>query len=249
MTEVFAGLVGDGASILSAARYVPRIGINVTTVPPGVPVLSGGSPRRLMKVGWIAPSRLGVGASWPASVFAERAKWIDFEREQLSYPAPGVFADRVRYHLEPGVVATLYVDDLVDVPPPNNSLAPWDRGASVWTQTAAVSLVGGTGITTGWTYTVPAGKTLMVEHLDIQLERASVAAPAGLTRMWATINGAIVAIAQNGSNVVGALSSDGLRGGALFLLSGSVIALAYDSNDSGGAHNAFGTAAGVLFNV
>lgn len=248
MTEVFTGLTGDASAVLAAVRFVPRIGLELTTVPGGVAITSGGNPRRLMKAGWVSPSRVGVGASWPHTLFSEAARWVNFERQQFSYGQPGVYADRIRYHFEPGVIASLYVDDLADVMLPNSSLAPYDRGGAAWSQGARLSVAGG-AVATMWTYTVPAGRILLVGNAEVASTRltAATASVQFEVQMW---RGSIRLLDLiDRKNTPFEVLRDTLAPGYLILLAGETISADYSNNDTGGTVLVNAHASGLLFNA
>lgn len=246
---MFTGLVGDGAAVLPAPRFVPRVGVNLTTVPAGVAIMSGGAPRRLMKAGWIALGRMGVGASWPAAVFCDEARWVSFEREQLDYGPQGVYADRIRYHLEPGVVATLYADSVTDVPPPSNSLSPWDRNMLPISRYAQIGQSGGTAQTTYWTYTVPAGRNLWIGMGDVAVQRTAIATTLASAHAWLLIDGVFFPLASHfGPNTIGASDRDQLQS-ALILPAGKVISAQGVNGDTGGSVVLTFLMSGFLFDM
>lgn len=111
MTEIYADLSGDGVVTFSSGGNVGLVAINVTTLPDRVSILSGGTPRRVGNVGWIAlqfPDNAEFGTG--DLVFSAPVVWIDFE-QQAVWPAKlGIYGDRLAYHFEPGVVVTLYMN-------------------------------------------------------------------------------------------------------------------------------------------
>lgn len=235
--------------MLAAPRVVPSLGCRLTTVPAGVALMSGGSPRRLMKAGWLTLARLGSDPGWPAVVFAERARWIEFEREQVTFPSPGVFADRVRYHLEPGVVANLYVNEVPAVVVPNYSKAPADRNPLVVGQIVNQNVGGGTADTQCWSYTVPAGRVLQLTSVINQLARTTAAA--ALVNVAAYIAAGGVYFSSNNltSNVVGAVSPATGSPGELYFPAGTTITGRYANNDTGGSVQITLGFSGTLFDV
>lgn len=111
MAETYPDLTGDGVVTFSAGGNVGLVGINVTTVPDYVSILSAGTPRRVNGIGWIAlqfpdDPEFGTGEL----VFSAPVVWIDFE-QQAVWPAKlGIYGDRLAYHFEPGAVVTLYMN-------------------------------------------------------------------------------------------------------------------------------------------
>lgn len=249
MTDSYAGLVGDGIAVLAVPRLVPSIGVELTTVAAGVAITSGGNPRRLMKAGWIAPSRIGSDAGWPATLFCEQARWVQWEREQITYPSAGVFADRIRYHFEPGVVASLYVNEVSSATMLNAQKMPWDRASAQWSRQVLTNVTGPVSPTTGFTYTVPAGKVLMLAHLDVRVQRVVVATTVGNTYAYGMVNGAAVVQVHESLNVLGSVVQQGLSAGPLYLAAGDTVSCLYSSSDTGGQYFYSVMAAGMLFNA
>lgn len=248
MTDIFGGLTGDGVSMLAAARFVPTVGVEVTTVPGGVAVMNAGAPRRLMKVGWVALERAGSDTGWPTSVFADQARWISFEREQMSYGSPGVFADRVRYHLEPGVVASLYVNESAAAAAVSSSAAPWDRNPSSFLQQAGASPTG-PATSTLWTYTVPTGRKLLVSHASLQLVRSAVASAPSFVLLGLRRNNDKIEILESYSNVLGYHDRAQIAPGDLVLLAGETLSAVLQNGDTGGVWEAWAFATGLTFDA
>lgn len=235
--------------MLAVPRPVPSFGCRLTTVPGGVAVMSGGSPRRIMKAGWVALARLGSDPGWPALVFADQAKWLDFEREQVTYPGPGVFADRVRYHFEPGVVASLYVNEVAALIVPNYSKAPADRNPLVVGRLVNQNVGGGTADLETWNYTVPVNRILEVTSVVNQLARTTVAG--ALVNVAAYISAGGVYFSSNNltSNVVGAIfPATGSPAGLVFP-AGTVVSGRYANNDTGGSVQVTLGFSGTLFDA
>lgn len=111
MAEIFADLSGDGVVTFSSGNNVGLVGINVTTLPDDVTILSAGTPRRLYGVGWISlqfPDNAEFGTG--DLVFGARVVWIDFEQQAVWPEQIGIYGDRFAYHFEPGAVVTLYLN-------------------------------------------------------------------------------------------------------------------------------------------
>lgn len=201
-----------------------------------------------MKVGWVAPCHTGSDPSWPATLFCAAAQWIDFERLIVQYPAPGVLADRIRYHLEPGAVANLYVNDVVVPAVLNSSLQPWDRSPIAVTLQATPQFSGGTNGTL-WTYTVPTGKYLVAAVGELAATRSAVATTASVVAMNMRRNLANFLNLESWTNVLGQRDSAVLAPGGLLFLPGEIIDCVYQDFSTGGAHHLNATLSGYTFNI
>lgn|GEM_PF-3019855 len=249
MTEVFATLSGTGDATLAVPGHLDHIGVSVTTIPAGAGVMEATSPKRLMKVGWIAPCRLGSETSWPATVFCGTAKWVDFEREQVSYPAPGPYADRIRYHFEPGAVATLYVNQVVVPAVLNSALMPWDRTPAPIGQSGTGIVVGGGSLVVWLTYTVPTAKRLFLSSASVSLVRTATPSAAGTAVVRFKIGGVLFCEASLGTIVnVGPAKSE-LQGGGMIVPAATVVELSYQNSDTGGSVMVQGGWGGYLFDA
>lgn len=205
------------------------------------------APRRVMKVGWIAPGRMASDPAWPASLFFADAHWIDFERELFTFPAPGVFCDRVRYHLEPGAVATLYVNDTGVPTLPNNLLQPWDRNMALWQQASTPVSTPGAGAVVVWTYTVPAGRKLWVSRALVRCYRSAVPTAAVQLYSQLLINGAKFLFAALQGAPQDQYVSDEHAGAPVILPAGTVLDAYSNNQDTGGTARHVLEAYGFLF--
>jgi hypothetical protein len=246
LTEVFTGLTGTGDATLAVPGRLDHIGVSVTTIPAGAAVMEPTHPWRLMKVGWIAPAHLGFETSWPASVFCGSAQWIDFERERFSYAAPGPYADRIRYHLEPGAVANLYVNQVVAPTVLNSSLMPWDR-AQVNLQQANTATFTAPASGNFWTFTTPSNKKLWLSSAELWILRYAVATTPVLTLLTLTIGSNVVSEIREYTNVLGFRERVELPSAPIIVGSSQVVTAAYFSNDTAGTHIAGASLTGFYF--
>lgn len=165
---------------------------------------------------------------------------------QLFYPLPD-FMTTLNYNLIPGVTGV--VEELLPVALANNQLAPWDRGATLYEQTFAVSAAGGGALTTAWTYTVPAGKWLGLEAVDLFIARTAVATAVSLVTAYLLINAAVFKQAQlQTTNAVGD-QVDAQMTGPILLPAGTVLSAQYRNRDTGGSANVSLQAIGLIFNA
>jgi hypothetical protein len=149
--------------------------------------------------------------------------------------------------LLPGVSAV--VTELLAGPVPNNQLAPWDRGATLWGEVSQGAIAGGAATVTVWTYTVPAGLWLMLEWAECETWTAVVATAAILSTTRLTIGGfRVLNTRDTQGTVLSAHSVDTLTG-PLYLPSGTVLLAEATNSNTGGSVNYECAAAGLLFNA
>lgn len=195
-----------------------------------------GTPLEYSSLGWLA---IGNADGYLPRMVLHHAA-------QLAYPvADGMTL--LGYSLKSGTTAT--VTELLAVPPPNSSLAPWDRGAAVWTATHAAVVTGPTTNVVNFTYTVPAGKILMIGELFLHLVRGSVATTASNANIQALVNGVQVLLAAGYSNVLNVEVDSRLAAGPVYLQAGDVLTSSVFSADTGGLWLATLGAVGTLFNA
>jgi hypothetical protein len=164
---------------------------------------------------------------------------------QLLYPI-GLGMTLLAYDLVAG--ATAVVTELVEVVDPHE-LAPWDRNATYWSQSTVGGPNGGTVLTVGWTYTVPAGRILMLEYAFVQLVRVTAATVIANLVAYIAVAGSRILSCGDTSNVVGSRQVDVLAAGPVFLPAGTVIAFSFSCADTGGTSTARGFACGTLFDA
>lgn len=153
---------------------------------------------------------------------------------QLVYPLADGFT-QLGYDLVGTTTAT--VDELVGVVTPS-TLAPWDRNATPIAFTPlVVVLPGGTAALSQWTYTVPAGKKLYVQHLEVRLDRSAVASVNGTVSGNVRVDNVAVLLANSTSNIVGILDRWQLDG-PLVLAAGQTLLWRTANSDTGGSASA-----------
>jgi hypothetical protein len=202
-----------------------------------------------MKAGWLSPSRVGSEPSWPTTLFCENAQWINFEREQFSFPEPGPFTDQIRYHLEPGIVGSLYVNGSA-VPTLIQQLQPIDRNATLYVSSTQSNDTGPVTSATLATYTVPTGKWLLLEYARIRLRRTVVATSqtTGTPRLTLSINNVPMIVLDLTENVVGEVVSDDIKS-PLYLPAATVVESLHQNPDTGGSVNHRVSLVGMLFDA
>jgi hypothetical protein len=144
---------------------------------------------------------------------------------------------------------TAIITELLAAPVANSALQPWDRGAALWTQTAFQFL---TAVNTGavaWSYTVPAGKVLMLASAEVRMVRTAVATVVASVQAYIQAGGNTVVVIVGNANVLGEQVADSLTGGPLYLPAGTVVTANYSCNESTGGHYVWMNAAGLLFNA
>ena len=130
--------------------------------------------------------------------------------------------------------AQLSVAEVAAVPV-TASLMPWDRNPTVWTQFAQPIANGGTSDTYPWTYTVPAGRKLMLAGATCQAVRQNIGSPGFIEGCDIQVNGTAIASAVSGQNVAGNQEIGAAGGVGLLLVAGSVIRAHYANGDTGGS--------------
>jgi hypothetical protein len=165
---------------------------------------------------------------------------------QVIYPLPDGIS-RIGYTLEPGVAATLTLltGQLVD----RRLLRPWDRNPATWSRRAVADLAGGTGEVMAFTYTVPAGRMLLLSHADVRLTRLT-APSATPNPTYAVLYRSATAIlhARLHLSAAGFMVNDQLAG-PLVLLQTEPLTAYYGNYDTGGSVSAQVEATGILFDV
>lgn len=165
---------------------------------------------------------------------------------QLIYPIPDV-AIRVGYSLAPGVLAD--ITTLLGVSSSVASGDPWDRGAAIWTQNAAVGTSGGQGQAQAWTYTVPTGRKLMVMSASAALVRTNAATGTSAGCFAQLLRNELPVVESRMNLGAAGLVDRSVLGAQLVLLAGEVFRAVYGNYDTGGTVTATLLASGLLFNA
>ena len=126
--------------------------------------------------------------------------------------------------------------------------APYDRTPVVITQSAPTAVVGGQSGTL-WTYTVPAGRMLLVESFELSLTRLNVWTTPSAITLYATRNGAIILDMREYQNTVPYHDRTALSGDSLILTAGEVLAATYADSSVGGNHVVNAAMTGYTFLV
>lgn len=248
MTDILFSLSGAGEQLLASPKVVPSLGVIVTTPPPGLAVMDGGTPRRLMKVGWVALCAVGSDPDWPTDVFCDTAHWIDWDRARITYPAPGLYADRLRWHFEPGAFATVLVNDEVPPTVPNSAKMPWDRNPAPWT--SAGHLVASPGETgTLWTYTVPGGRMFWLASAELVLNRLTASTAVLSAYMQLLRNGVQLSAIANTDLAPPSHERATLAPSDLVLQPGEVLEASYGMLMTGGTCDVMTSATGFTFDL
>lgn len=195
-----------------------------------------GTPLRFHRMGRVA---VGAAAGWRQNVDL-------VANPQLVFPFDGEDT-LLGWTLLAGCTAT--IDELASSSTYPVRPAPWDRGLTVWSQSANAAPGPTTGTTTGWSYTVPAGKVLVLASAMALFGRISLATSAGIAQAIIAVNGFPVVEAADGSNVVGTSVRDALSGGPLYLPAASTVVSTYNNPDVGGLRIVWLLATGYLFNA
>jgi hypothetical protein len=165
---------------------------------------------------------------------------------QLVYP----LADEltlVNVSMQPGMTVT--IDEIVRPAVPNSSLDPWDRGATAWSEFLSLNVPGPTSpAVVAWTYTVPAGKILMVDIARLRNTRTAVATGLAANQCFIAIGGQDMLNNVLAGNTVGDLREQ-LLTNPVTLLAGETISATYRNSDTGGSLAMELVAHGLLFNA
>lgn len=192
--------------------------------------LSGNTPAAHVQFGsptrWYGMGRVAIGNvdGWVQHV---RLQFL----EQLVYPLPDSMTS-LAYTLPSGI--TLTVRELVGNSYLNRMADPWDRNPAALTWRNAPSVVGGTGDTINWTYTVPAGRKLWVSKLAVYCIRQIVCQTVAYSVSYITLNGVQCVSAVLVGNTYGDQTRDEVPGGALVLKAGDALVARYVNYDTGG---------------
>ncbi|HZM54126.1 MAG TPA: hypothetical protein VFC03_03780 [Acidimicrobiales bacterium] len=145
--------------------------------------------------------------------------------------------------------ATVTVDEIASSSSWPMKAMPWDRNPTAWQQQGVQTFAGSVADTLGWSYTVPAGRKLMLTHLECRTLRSALATTLNTTYSYANINGSMVLNAIEQVNTLGTVVVDAMQSSPQYILPGGLITWRYLSLDVGGTHNVYGFAAGFIFDA
>lgn len=163
---------------------------------------------------------------------------------QLVYPLSDAIT-LLAWDFAPGITAV--ITELLGPAPV--SLAPWDRNPLWWRMGNNAAMAGPTSSIAAWTYTVPAGRRLLVKQVSMILTRSTVATTFAGAQGVISIDAVTVFKVDLRSNVVAAQDRHELLADALLLTAGQVIAASYSNGDTGGNVQADARALGLLFDA
>lgn len=164
---------------------------------------------------------------------------------QVIYPIDPEYTLLSVNMLSPIVVA---IDEIASsttlIPKPD----PWDRSPVAFVQ-RNVANTGGIASATLWTYTVPAGRMLVVAAAELTCARQTVATGAGTLSM--ALRRATIQVAEifDIENVAGIKQRSEVAPGGLVLFPGEVLSADYANSNTGGNHLVTATATGYTFTV
>lgn len=165
---------------------------------------------------------------------------------QLVYPLADEF-DLLGWTLKPGVTAT--IDEIVRPAVANSALQPWDRAPGQFRQFANTAPGAPSTIATAWTYTVPAGRRLMLSQASVEALRTIAATTVVQAVGSITVAGSSVVSTTIQTNVVGERIINQLSAGPLFAGPGEVITATSFNSDTNGQVVFWLRASGVLFDA
>lgn len=209
------------------------LALSTSTVPAPVGVRVG-APYRYFGLGHVA---WGTALGFMRPVPIRHAA-------QLEYPLPDGLT-RLGVTLAEGVV--LQVQELVGSAAAAVSAEWFDRSPEPWGIAPLNLVAGGTGETTNWTYTVPAGKKLWVSKLRCYITEHQTATTAQYVASYLLVNGTIHVQAMLGSANRPHAVLDEMGAGPLVLAPGGTIMHRFYNADAGGLKWIGGSANGTLF--
>lgn len=210
----------------------------IRTVVTGIPSYTGhdaSTPTRFFRLGRFT---LGNPHGFYPSYGLELA-------QQVLYPIPPVW-ELLAYDIRNG--ASCLFQELVDVPS-LTGLQPWDR-----TPLAVGALVpgvvnGATAETASFTYTVPAGRRLLISRITCQVSRLTVATTLVEVSAYLKLDGNFFAYCALTSNVPGASISDVGGHGWPMLNAGQILVGYRRNDDTGGTARVSVGFSGFLFDA
>jgi hypothetical protein len=194
-----------------------------------------GTPQRFHRMGRV---QLGTSIGWRPSVDLVVSP-------QLVWPLEG--EDTVMgYTLLAGCTAT--IDEVATSSRWPMKAAPWDRAPTAFSRNAFVG-VSGPGNATLWTFTVPAGRMLMLGDAMVGWSRtaASTSGPQAQVQLFRG-SGALLSILDF-ANVIGDEDVQQLGPSNLVLLPGEILMASYQVFATGGSGYAQAYASGILFDT
>jgi hypothetical protein len=224
------GLTGTGQ--LAVANLVGVRAI-VTAVPARIGSRPG-TPQDRFGLGHVTP---GDANGWDSNLPLQHV-------EHLFYPLrDGISV--LGYSLVPGVTVTL---QLLTGELAAARRLPIDRNPVVWSAAPAYTAPAGSGETVMYTYTVPAGRTLMVQHA--QLIAAMAGAPTSPTYLFTiiTVNGTSLLTAYTNYAVFGQ-PVQSLLGAEMAIPAGNVLQVRAGNYNGGSSAIHFANLWGFLFDT
>jgi hypothetical protein len=197
---------------------------------------AGGHPQLLYRVGRLA---VGTALGWLAPVDLVATP-------QLVYPLPPLL-DLLGVDLLAGVTAT--IDEVLAPAAAAAVVMPWDRNPTTLTQVFGGYVNGGNSLLSGGSYTVPAGRKLLIGSLFASVTRTALATTLNNTQGYIRRGALTLAYLIDWQNVVGNHVDYDSGVGDLVLLPGEVFSMEMNSQDAGGTHYATASISGILFDA